>query len=120
MDTLRYGIIRAVCLGATFVADEDHLAATVFQLLQVRRRVPYVYDAPKCPEVVHHWFYPCHASNGVMTSMLFVEHLFSTYTAVLTASPQNHPRRPLALSMLLAVATNVPFRHPMTPFCYGL
>jgi hypothetical protein len=54
-------------------------------------------------------FFPYHASNGVMPSMLFVGNLFSTYTTVLIASPQNHPERPLTFSMLLAVATTEPF-----------
>jgi hypothetical protein len=54
-------------------------------------------------------FLPCHALNGVMPSTLFVGHLFRTYTAAFTASPQNHLGRPLAFSMLLVVATTVPF-----------
>jgi hypothetical protein len=54
-------------------------------------------------------FLPFHASNGVMPSTLFIGHLFRTYTAVFTASPQNHPGRPLAFNVLLAVATTTPF-----------
>jgi hypothetical protein len=54
-------------------------------------------------------FLPCHTSNGVMPSMLFIGHIFNTYTTVFTTSPQNHPGRPLAFSMLLAVATTVLF-----------
>jgi hypothetical protein len=65
-------------------------------------------------------FFPCHISNRVMASTLFVRHLFSTYTTILTASPQNHLRRPLALSKLLVVATTMPFRCSMTSFWCGL
>jgi hypothetical protein len=65
-------------------------------------------------------FLLCHASNGVMPSTLFVGHIFRTYTTTFTTSPQNHPGRPLAFNMLLAVVTTVPFRRLMTPFCCGL
>jgi hypothetical protein len=54
MDTLHDGIVCAIHLGATLIADEYHLATTVLQLLQVRCHVPYIYDASKCHEVVHH------------------------------------------------------------------
>ena len=40
-------------------------------------------------------FFPCHASNGVMPSTLFVGHLFSTYTAVLTTLLAKPARQPL-------------------------
>jgi hypothetical protein len=53
MNTLHDGVMCTVCLGAVFVADEDHLAAMVLQLLQVWHRVSHIHDAPECPEVVH-------------------------------------------------------------------
>jgi hypothetical protein len=65
-------------------------------------------------------FLPCHASNEVMPSTLFVGQLFRTYIAAFTASPQNHPGRPLAFSILLAVATTVPFRCSITSFYYEM
>ncbi|CAA7389734.1 unnamed protein product [Spirodela intermedia] len=52
-------------------------------------------------------FFPCHTSEGVMPSTLFVGHRFKMYTAVATISPQNQPGSPFALSMLLAVATTL-------------
>jgi hypothetical protein len=47
-----------VRLGATLIEDEDHLAATVLQLFQVRCRVLHIHDAPEGPEVVHHQLPP--------------------------------------------------------------
>jgi hypothetical protein len=58
MDTLCDKIIHAVCLEATLIADEDHLAATILQLFQARHRNPDIYDAPTCPEVVHRRLLP--------------------------------------------------------------
>jgi hypothetical protein len=58
----------------------------------------------------------CHTSNEVMPLVLFIGHMFSTYIAAFTALPQNHPGRPLAFNMLLAVATTVLFRRLTTPF----
>jgi hypothetical protein len=58
MDTLRYGIVHAILLGATLVAEEDNLATMVFKLLQVRHHVLDVYDAPKRLEVVYHRLLP--------------------------------------------------------------
>jgi hypothetical protein len=54
-----------------------------------------------------------------MSSTLFVEHMFNTYIAILTGSPQNHPGRFVALSMLLTVATIVSFRRSTTTFVVG-
>jgi hypothetical protein len=65
MDMLRDRIICTVRLGATLKANEDHLAVTVLQLLQVWRHVPYIYDAPKHNEVVHHRLLPMpHIERG--------------------------------------------------------
>jgi hypothetical protein len=53
MNTLCDGVVRTVCLGATLVANKDHLAATVLQLLLVLYHVSHIHDAPKRPKVVH-------------------------------------------------------------------
>jgi hypothetical protein len=31
--------------------------------------------------------FPCYATNGVTSFILFIGHMFNTYTTVLTASP---------------------------------
>jgi hypothetical protein len=48
-----------------------------------------------------------------------VKERFSTWTAVVTASPQNDAGTPMALSMLLAMPMMVWFLRSTTPFCYG-
>jgi hypothetical protein len=50
---LRDGIVHTVRLAVALIANEDHLAAMVLQLLQVQRRVPHIHDAPERLDVVH-------------------------------------------------------------------
>jgi hypothetical protein len=51
--------------------------------------------------------------------MLLVNEWFSTWIAVVTASPQNDASTPMALSMLLAMPMMVWFLCSTTPFYYG-
>jgi hypothetical protein len=117
---LRDGVVSTVCLGAALVADEDHLAAMVLQLLQVRRRVSHIYNAPEHPEVVHHRLPTMprlersHAINALHQTPIQDIH---SDVHRLTLEP---PGRPLAFSMLLVVATTVPFQRSMMSFYYGL
>jgi hypothetical protein len=103
---LRDGVVHTVRLGVALIANEDHLAAQSSSFF----RCDIVFRTYTMHSNVLRWciayFLPCHASNRVMP---FIGHLFSTYTTAFTASPQKHPGKPLAFSMLLAVANTVPF-----------
>ena len=91
------------------IADEDHLTASVLQLLEVRCRVSDIDDAAQCPEVVDSWLLPMPSLEWSPSTTLFIGHLFITYKIVLTALPQNHLGSPFAMSKLLAAATIMPF-----------
>jgi hypothetical protein len=82
MGMLRDGIVRTICLGTTLIADEDHLVATILQLLQVWRRVPNIHDAPKRPEVVHRRLLPmpCHKRGHAVNALRWapVQHIHNS------------------------------------------
>jgi hypothetical protein len=52
VDTTRHRIIGPVRLGSPLVADEDHLAPTILQLLEVCCRVPHIGDAAERLQVM--------------------------------------------------------------------
>jgi hypothetical protein len=109
MNMLHDGIVRVIRLEATLVANEDHLAAMVLQLLHVQRCVPDVYDEPKRHEVVHRHLLPkpCHKRGHVIHTLHWTPVQY-IYNSTLHFTPESS-RKALALSMILAVGTTVPF-----------
>jgi hypothetical protein len=59
---------------------------------------------------------PVQSSYDVLPLILFDDEQFNSYTAIVTASPQNAPGRSFAFNMLRAVPTTVWFRRSTTPF----
>ncbi|WVZ64979.1 hypothetical protein U9M48_014417 [Paspalum notatum var. saurae] len=58
VHALRHRIIGPICLGPALIPDEDHLAAAILHLLQVRRRVLDIHDAPEGLQVMYRRLLP--------------------------------------------------------------
>jgi hypothetical protein len=117
VDTLHHRVIDTVRLGAPFIADEDHLAAGIIELLEAWGSHLHMDEAPERPEMEDGRRAPCPELVEGLAPTLFDEDRLSRYTAVVIVSPQNMPGRPFAFRMLRAVPTTDWLRLSTMLFC---